>query len=470
MNDADRRSLDVISTYLGKAPTVEQYHVLRRQVGNISKVLKFDKDIFFSLIKKNKQKFFGRAGKDAEIRERVLEYFDKQKTVDKLRGILTILEFQKIIVSSYTKILGVLTTRSPVFYHSVVRLNYSSMDKLAEEVLWSYNVACDSGKVMGRHNVSELVSHVNRLMEEYMRRHSGTCVCYGSYSLHLLNNNIEYGDIDLLQTNARLFLIDLAFLIRFVTGRFVILLKVPYLKNYIVMQDENQHHVIDSFNISTGTMNRIPKIMVDNVYIIDPCVQLMNFLKMLSQIDRLEELQVRLSRLASRLGTLLEYTRYRYSVSFAEARTLKVSMRIDLVERIVLVDTRGYELGYEECLCYLDEEKMLSVTGKMPGDRYDFEAVSNSAFLVSNGIMYTYFSNTVLLASESDIHEVSFRAICAHVTLFHVLVGTGYEQILPDLLGSLVIADRRPIIAVVPRDKKSGKHHVIDIARDIIMH
>lgn len=314
------------------------------------------------------------------------------------------------------------------------------------------------------------MTHVNALMSEYLRRHNNTCICYGSYSLHLLNNRIEYGDLDILQTNARIFLINLAFLIYFITGRNVMLLKVPYLKNYIVMQDEQNRHIIDSFNIRQTTMQSIPKVLVDSIYIIDPAVQLMAMIKMMSQIDRLEDLGARIGKMTMRLATLLEYTRYHYCIQF-NGQQLKMPMRLNESSRIVVVDARNYGLGYRECRCYLDEASLMQAISKMNADSnvVDFEAVSNSVYLVNKGIMYTYFSNTVLLSNvDGVIHEISIRAICAHIVMYHLLMGYSYQDVLADLLSSLVLHDKCPIACVIDRDKKVGRHSVIDISKDVI--
>nr|WQH57831.1 MAG: MC031L [Molluscum contagiosum virus] len=464
---------ELLREYLGRPPTLNQYFIFKPQARAIQRIMRFDTDVFFALIKKNKKRFFARIGGSAsEINARVLSYFVKQRATTKVGRILSIIELQSVLVNSYTEIMGVLTLPAPPVYNSVVRLHYCSMERLAEEVLWSYNVAFRSGKVMGRHCVSNLVVHVNKLMSEYLRRHNRTAICYGSYSLHLLNSRIEYGDIDILQTNARLFLINLAFLIYFITGRNVLLLKVPYLKSYIVMQDEEGRHIIDSFNIRQGTMQNVPKVLVDNIYIIDPVVQLMNTLKMLSQIDRLEDLGERMAKMRLRLATLLEYARYHHCVSFGGGARLRLHMRLDAGARVVLVDTRCYGLGYRECRCYLDEARLLQDIAKLNADAavVDFEAVSNSVFLIHQGIMYTYFSNTVLLRSEDAIHDVSERAICAHITLYHLLVGCNYQELLADLLNSLVSREKCPVAGVVARDKKVGRHGVIDIEKDVITH
>ncbi|QGN68032.1 polyA polymerase catalytic subunit [Equine molluscum contagiosum-like virus] len=465
---------EVLSEYLGRAPTLNQYFIFKPWARDIKKIVRFDKDLFFALVRKSKKRFFARTGGSAaEINARVLAYFEKQRGTAKIGRILSIIEFQTILVTSYTEIMGVLTLPAPATYHSVMRLHYASMERFAEEVLWSYNVAFRTGKVMARHSISDLVVHVNKLMGEYLRRHNKTCICYGSYSLHLLNHRIEYGDIDILQTNARVFLINLAFLIYFITGRHVVLLKVPYLKNYIVMQDETSSHIIDSFNIRQATMQSLPKVLIDNIYIIDPCVQLMNTIKMFSQIDRLEDLAVRLDKMKLRLATLLEYTRFHHNISFGASQGLRMPMVLDAKQRLVTVDTRNYGLGYRECRCYLDEARLLQDIAKFNVDSavVDFEAVSNSVFLLHKGIMYTYFSNTVLLRSEAgDIHDVSVRALCAHLVLYHLLVGYNYQEIMQDLLASLVSRDRCPIVGVVARDKKVGRHGVIDLEKDVITH
>lgn len=386
---------------------------------------------------------------------------------------MAILELQKILVFTFTKTIGILTTGVPEYYPSTIKLNYSSMEKIADDILDAYNVVPSSSEVKGRHNVSDLVSNVYGIMEEYLRRHSNSCVCYGSYSLHLLNSRIEYGDIDILQTNARIFLINMAFLLMFITGRCVVLLRVPYLRNYVVMRDEKEYHVMDSFNIRESTMDIIPKIMIDNMYIVDPCIQLLNNIKMFSQIDRLEEINDKFEKLSIRLSTLLEYTRYRYSVLLDSESILEVKASINEDTRQIIVDFRKYKLNYTKCCYFLDEDELRKFICNTPkfDDYIDLEAVTNSEYAVCDKTLYTYFSNTALMRSDNEIHPITINALTSHVLLYHVIRRKKfYDDLLGDLIRSLTVVEKVPVFKVIPRDKKRGNHTVIDIEKNAIFH
>ncbi|CCD83206.1 poly(A) polymerase catalytic subunit [Squirrelpox virus] len=463
-----------VALYLDRTPDLETSTVLNSQLRSILRIMRFNKDLFISLVRKNKRRFFKTTeGSHAKITERVNAYFSKQTRETRIGNLLAIIEFQDLLVRTYTNTIGVLTTPAPAVYSSQVRLNFASMTRLAEEALASYDLAEPVGRVMGRHNVSDLVEHVNRLMEEYLRRHNKSCLCYGSYSLHLLNPDLKYGDIDILQTNSRTFMINLAFLIHFVTGRNAVLIKVPYLKNYTVMQDEEGKHIVDSFNVRQDTISQVPKILVDNIYIVNPALQLMAMLKMMSQIDRLEDLRNNRARFCQRMATLLEFVRYNDNVDFGgrdEDPRMPLPCTIDVDARVVTADTSRYDFGFSRCQVYLDETVLCSEILNLGADEsvVDFESVSNSAFLVHDGTLYTYFSNTVLMQSPTEVHEISRRAISAHVVMYLMLTGADAAAPLADMLNSLVSRSRAPIHSVIERDKKSGRHRVIDIARDII--
>ncbi|ARE67644.1 SWPV1-118 [Shearwaterpox virus] len=464
---------NIIAQYLGRRPVPKEYDILKNQIIKLNKIINFNKDTFFFLIKKSKYTFFKNYDvTDEIIQKRIDEYFTKQKKAKKLGNLLAIIELQKLLVCSFTKTLGILTTKAPEYYPSNLNLDYSFMEKIADDILDSYNVVKPSDEVKGRHKVSDLVSHVHKIMEEYLRRHSNSCICYGSYSLHLLNKKIEYGDIDILQTNARIFLINIAFLLRFITGRCVVLLKVPFLKNYVVIHDENTNHVMDSFNITQSTMDKLPKIMIDNMYIVDPCVQLLNTIKMFSQIDRLEDIHNKFEKLSIRLGTLLEYTRYRYSIPLDSESILEIKSTIDFDARKVIIDLKKYGLDYYKCCFFLDEDelkKLIRKTKKMD-DYIDLEAVTNSEYIISGNTMYTYFSNTTLMRSEDEIHPITINALISHVLLYQVITRKFYDDLLGDLIRSLMIVEKVPVYKVIPRDKKRGRHTVIDIEKDVIFH
>ncbi|PWG68505.1 hypothetical protein DEM28_23925, partial [Enterobacter mori] len=100
----------------------------------------------------------------------------------------------------------------------------------------------------------------------------------------------------------------------------------------------------------------------------------------------------------------------------------------------------------------------------------DFENVSNSAFLINNNILYTYFSNTILMKSKTDIHEISSRGLSAHILIYQILTKGDIIKPLTDIVNSLFGVEKNPIYDIIPRDKKSGKHVIIDIEKDIITH
>nr|WGO62661.1 polymerase [Wadden Sea poxvirus] len=462
-----------LQNYLGRVPTINEYYMLKSQVRNIQKISFFNKDIFISLVKKNKKKFFSNVHTTPYyIKMSILKYFSKQEYTNEIRKLYTIIELQTILVTTYTDVLGVLTTKSPDLFSSRIIYNSSSMLKLSLDILHSINVATVSNKVMGRHKISYLVKNVNMLMEEYLRRHNKSCICYGSYSLYLLNPDIKYGDIDILQTNSRTFLIDLAFLIKFITGCNVILLKVPYLKNYMVLRDQDDNHIIDSFNVRQETMQSIPKILIDNIYIVDPTLQLMLMLKMFSQIDRLEDIAKNIDKLAIRLATLLEYVRNVHCITFdGKNNNMPMPMKLDYKKRIIEVDTSDYDFDFKKSLVYLDENVLSNdILNFNVDNSIDFENVSNSAFLVHNETLYTYFSNTILLSSENEIHNISSRGISAHIIMYQILTNKEFIKPLTDILNSLSTNEKVNIYKVIPRDKKTGRHGIIDIERDIIMH
>ncbi|QHR82573.1 polyA polymerase large subunit [Brazilian porcupinepox virus 1] len=467
------RISEILENYLGRVPSLTEYHTLKYQHKSIQKINIFNKDIFISLIKKNKKKFFSDIDTNpSDIKNSILRYFTKQERITNIGKLFTIIELQTILVTTYTDVLGVLTTRCPDIFPSNIKYNISSIKKIASDIVDSMNIVKISNKTMGRHNVSSLVHNVNYLLEEYLRRHNKNCICYGSYSLHLLNSDIKYGDIDILQTNSRTFLIDLAFLIKFITGSDVILLKIPYLKNYMVLKDKNDSHIIDSFNIRQDTMFSIPKILIDNIYIVDPVLQLMSMIKMFSQIDRLEDLTKNPEKVVIRLATLLEYVRVNHNIVLnGNSNNMPMPAIFNIKKRIVTIDSSKYDFNFKKCLIYLDENALSSdILDLNIDDAIDFENVTNSVFLINDNTLYTYFSNTILLSSKDEIHEISKMAICAHILMYQILTKGSVINPLSDLLNSMIKNKKKEIYEIIPRDKKTGKHGLIDIENDIITH
>lgn len=151
-------TLKIIETYLGRVPSVNEYHMLKLQARNIQKITVFNKDIFVSLVKRIKKIFSDVDTSASEIKDRILSYFSKQTQTYNIGKLFTIIELQSVLVTTYTDILGVLTIKAPNVISSKISYNVTSMEELARDMLNSMNVAViDKAKVMGRHNVSSLV-------------------------------------------------------------------------------------------------------------------------------------------------------------------------------------------------------------------------------------------------------------------------------------------------------------------------
>ncbi|AAR98375.1 ORF018 poly-A polymerase catalytic subunit PAPL [Bovine papular stomatitis virus] len=477
----------VIEEYLGSRPSMERCVLLRAQRRAMTRVLNFDRKLFLSLVVKSRRRFFKKlGGSEKEIAARIEEYFTRQTRLEKLGQILTVLELQSVIVTEFTKTVGSLTSPMPAINAAVRRVDVSPAKDLTRRALESYMVLqppAGEPAAMARHKHSDLVDVVKRLMKEHLRRNNKRCVCYGSYSLHLLNPEIEYGDIDMVQTNARPFLINLAFLIYFVTGRQTVLLRVPYLKSYVVLQDEEGGHILDSFNVRQATLRALPTLQVDNIYILHPFVQLMAALKMFSQTDRIFDLVENFDKARARMETLLAF-----AMEELECRppVAEPSDRMPLPcafarpadpdesagSRVLEVDASAHAFGFSRAVVFLDEpvlvQKILDL-GVPEDDIVDFESVSNSAFLVHGDTLYTHFSNTVLMDGDA-VHDISRRAVTAHIVMFLLLTRhPAAEAAVREMLSTLVSTGRR-VTAVVERSKKSGTHGVIDITRNVITH
>ncbi|WZD65237.1 poly(A)-polymerase subunit [Pseudocowpox virus] len=470
----------VIEEYLGARPSMERCVLLRAQRRNMTRVLNFDRKLFLSLVVKSRRRFFKRlGGSEKEIAARIEEYFSRQRRLEKLGQILTVLELQSVIVSEFTRTLGSLTTPMPAINAAVRRVDAAGARELATRALRSYAVLPppEEAAPMARHKHSDLVEVVKRLVKEHLRRHNKRCVCYGSYALHLLNPEIEYGDIDMVQTNARPFLINLAFLIYFVTGRQTVLLRVPYLKNYVVLQDEEGGHILDSFNVRQSTLRALPTLLVDNIYVLHPFVQLMAMLKMFSQTDRIRDLAGNFDKARARMETLLAFAREELGDAPADGRTPLPCAFLPPAEaggasRVLEADARALDCGFARAVVFLDEPALVQTLldmGVQDDEIVDFESVSNSAFLVREDTLFTYFSNTVLMDGDA-VHDLSRRGVSAHVVMFLLLTHhPSAEAAVRSMLGSLV-SDARPVTGVVERERKTGTHGVIDIAKNVITH
>lgn len=117
-------------------------------------------------------------------------------------------------------------------------------------------------------------------------------------------------------------------------------------------------------------------------------------------------------------------------------------------------------------MVFLDEPALVQTLldmGVQDDEIVDFESVSNSAFLVRDNTLFTYFSNTVLMDGDA-VHDLSRRGVSAHIVMFLLLTPPrrGGRRALDAGVASLGRAARDWRGGARAQD---GTHGVIDIAK-----
>ncbi|AAG02744.1 putative poly(A) polymerase large subunit [Betaentomopoxvirus amoorei] len=269
---------------------------------------------------------FENVSDDNSIKRRITEFFDKQNTPNlKLGSIISIIKFQHLTVTYVNKIIKEIVTYKcntreiNIVNFSSVTSQISNYDNpILNEILKQYvykqklknvTVNNDKKKIIDPDD-EKLAESIKKILEEILKIlliiKNNDCVAYGSFTCYNINRSIKYNDIDLYSTDAYRILIFFMIYIHLTIGHDTCLFSIPFITGHISLKYKNIF-IIDCIFLDNSIINVINKSLINNIYFIDPGLQMLNNFRMLSENFRSYKIYEKMEESLNKYKTLLNY-------------------------------------------------------------------------------------------------------------------------------------------------------------------
>ncbi|CCU55653.1 poly(A) polymerase catalytic subunit VP55 [Choristoneura biennis entomopoxvirus] len=295
--------------------------ILSFDINNFTKNILIMRDIFI-----NDKNIFGESSNDDNIKRRINEFFDKQNTPNlKLGSIISIIKFQHLTVTYVNKIIQeILTYKFNTREINIV--NFSSVtswitnyeNPILDEILKQYVYKQKLKNITVNNNVKNFINKededsaekIKKILEEILKVlliiKNNDCVAYGSFTCYNINRKIKYNDIDLYSTDSYRILIFFMIYTYIIIGYETCLFSIPFIVGHISLKYKNVV-IIDCIFLDNSTINTINKVLINNIYFIDPGLQMLNNFRMLSENFRSYKIYEKMEESLYKYKTLLNY-------------------------------------------------------------------------------------------------------------------------------------------------------------------
>ncbi|AXA52589.1 putative poly(A) polymerase catalytic subunit [Linepithema humile entomopoxvirus 1] len=394
--------------------------ILQGYSNKISTICKFDKQKLKSLLNKFSETFFqNEMSIDKNIitynriNDRVNEYFNRQKNCKyDYRGIINIIKYQFIVVTKYTRLLGVLTkednqdiSRTHVDVSSIYKTSKSKeyIKKISTEYINNVKIKGNTNGNVKNGNTDDeefksLESIIINIMRKSLYIHS-YLICYGSYTNHIIHN-VKYEDIDVYFPESFFYMILLMFAVKMITGYNLHILGYPFIKGHLSLFYNNRK-LIDCIYLSNYTLEKIRTTDINGIKFIDPLFQLLNQIRMNNELFRCHKIYENSEKYESVLYSFLLYIKDKYK-KFDLKKVKEYRNSIDL-------NNISYKL-YGNNICMLNIDNFIDIEDI--NDRFDklIVILSEPEVIIDelnsvNGvysIKYNAFLNEIFFESRTE--------------------------------------------------------------------
>lgn len=272
-----------------------------------------------------------------ETSDRYNRLFQSQKTITNVQEILSLLQYQIIIIKYFNIYIFPMVAKDNYYIHqeifSTKTSNYKiepNITNFVKNIIDKYNIDHKKKKINNFKNFSEedqiiynmlkeifqnIVKKVQRLMNDMPEKQNFSMVTYGSYTSHIIDKNIHYNDIDIYHTNPLKFLTSIMLIFHLNLNIDVTIFKIPYILGHLSLRYKEEHFS-DCIYMDNYTIKNIPIRIIDNISFIDPIVQMVNNFRMMSEIRRMHDLGQNRMNVYKKFETLLQYINNSLNINF----------------------------------------------------------------------------------------------------------------------------------------------------------
>ncbi|CCU56262.1 poly(A) polymerase catalytic subunit VP55 [Mythimna separata entomopoxvirus 'L'] len=305
--------------------TINQLNKFKNQINDILSfnVDNFTKNLF--LMRDIFVRDFETSATNDNIKRRVYEFFNKQNNPNlKTGNIISIIKFQHLTVTYVNKLMQEILTYK-INTKEINLINFSSVtswitnqdNPLLNDILKQYvynqklkNITPKSKKKVHNKEDLDTSEKIKKILEELLKIiliiKNNDCVSYGSFTSYNINRKIKYNDIDLYSTDSYRLLIFFMIYIFLSIGYDTCLFSIPYIVGHISLKYKDIF-IIDCIFLDNYTINVINKVLINNIYFIDPGLQMLNNFRMLSENFRSYKIYQNMEESLYKYKTLLNY-------------------------------------------------------------------------------------------------------------------------------------------------------------------
>jgi len=364
---------------------------------------------------------------DDHIKDRVKNYFNKQKSEIKQGAIKACINFQYIISSRYANnILSILlktnekkfnvVNSQPINSYNIEKNN--DIDIIITDILTTYlnKIKLNSNSPIKKKGLSitarKIIDIIDNILPILISHSSNGIVCFGSYTAYNLDSSISYGDIDMYSPKAYNILIILMCLMYFVTGYELYMFSIPFIPGHISLKYGNDE-IIDCIYVPYNTLSTIPKSRINDVLFVDPGLQMLNNIRMGTEIFRSHNIYKNFTSTLNKYKSLLNYFIQNSEFDVHQFKRIlhddiKIDYKIDNNKLIINLDSIVENSLFNNIVVLFDSPKIcMEYMGKLDGNfSRKYYAILNEIFFESElvgGSTNTIKEENIIKLNRNDL-------------------------------------------------------------------
>lgn len=216
------------------------------------------------------------------------------------------------------------------------------------------------------------VSYYNRKYNDFIKpeRDYFKIIFFGSYTTHLINNEIKYNDIDIYTNKSLEIMVIMLLVFHFIYNIDINIQCIPYIIGHSALRFKEEHFS-DCIYLDNETLKRLKTIEINNIKILDPTIQVLNNIRMFSELRRMSNVSKDNKNTKLKLMSLLTKMNEIYKIDFS---------KLEYLPKL------HYELLEDDTFCLINLNKTFNYSERdkrMFPDLFDYILIPLSSSLAS---------------------------------------------------------------------------------------
>ncbi|BCT22616.1 poly(A)-polymerase catalytic subunit PAPL [Carp edema virus] len=285
---------------------------------------------------------------EASIEKNLDSFLDTIKTTSNPREIGAVIDFHHIFITTLESFTRTIDSNLETFKNISKLINNVELNKTTvnffSKFLQNYIEEGDLKKPIN--SVPWIVEIIKRIMLVQLLNDTNTLV-QGSFVTFLINKNVKYSDIDLYHSDSFRFMLNLALMIQVISGYKLHIVKVPFIKNYVVMKDDFNCNILDCCHFDEALINSTPKLMYKHYNVLHPVCILINMFRMLSVKERRVKLSKDVDKAVVSYSTLFDFATKDLKIKFNKYKGFEIKKFMQMIK---INDPKNLIINFEDIL------------------------------------------------------------------------------------------------------------------------